>query len=148
MKATEDQMIAEAASRMKSIGLPKEFIDVFVDGTYVKVFNNLDGSVVTDDSDVDRWAFESVDNFNGGYPWAIIKEDLSDFPSIDARVEYHVLFVSEDSDNWEKERKELSDMEPTLFHCYFDNELYPDHTDKKLVKKRIRLTEKGTVVLA
>ena len=148
MKATEDQMIAEGAFRMKSVGLPQEFIDVFVNGTNVKVFDNVDGSLVTDDSDLDRWAFESVDIFNGGYPWAIIKEDISEFPRIEARVEYHILFVSEDSSNWEKERNELSEMEPTLFHCFFDAELYPNHIDPKLIKRKIRLTEKRTIVLA
>ena len=148
MKATEDQMIAEGAFRMKSVGLPQEVIDVFVNGTYVKVFDNVNGSLVTDDSDLDRWAFESVDNFNGGYPFAIIKEDISDFPSIEARVEYHILFVSEDPDNWERERKELSEMEPTLFHCIYDRDFYPHETDNKLVRRKIRLTENGTIVLA
>lgn len=149
--ATDDQMMAEAAVRMKSIGFPQEYIDNFLDKSIVEVF--MDGKIDRmSDEEIDKRVYESVEDYNGGYPWAMIKEDLG--PCIwreggwGVDVVYYVLFVSTDMEEWEKERQELAALEPTMMHYRFCSQLYPDETDIKLVKKMIRINENGAIELA
>lgn len=142
--ATDEQMMAEAAVRMKRIGFPQKYIDEFLSASDVKVF--LNGVVDESDEDLDRFAYESVESFNGGYPWAMIKE-ISKNQEYDEVVEYHILFVSTDAESWEKEREELAAMEPTMFHYQYISRLYPDETDIRLVKRAIQVKEDGAISL-
>ena len=146
IKATEEQLIAEAALRMKNLGLPQRFIDGLVEGTDFQIFDAYDGSIYSEDTDIDTFVIESDDKYKG-YPWALIKDVCNSPEYGDPGADYFLLFVSDDPSQWERERRELAEMEPTVFYCHYSRFLYPDETNCNLFRKKIRLTAEGHLAL-
>ena len=146
-KATEEQMKAEAACRMKTVGIPQSYIDSFILKNEIQTFFSPSGDLEeVDGMEGDNGWERYVDKY-GGYPWGIIREESQDAPG-SWWLDFYTLFVSEDPGEWEKERKELLAMEPTLFRVGYNPAMYPDEVVEEFTKKKIRLTEKGAIVLA
>lgn len=145
-KATEEQMIAEAAYRMRIAGLPQSHIDSFIKDNIIQAFISPSGDIKESDRDGDDGWDRYVDEY-GGYPWGIIEEGSQDANG-NGWLDFYILFVSEDPQEWEKEREELLAMEPTMFRVGYNPTRYPDDVEEEFIRKKIRLTEKGTVVLA
>ena len=140
-------MIAEAAYRMKIAGLPQSFIDSFIIDNNIQAYFSPSGEIDENDQDGkdDGWD-RYVDEY-GGYPWGIIEEGSQDAYG-NCWLDFYILFVSEDPQEWEKEREELQAMEPTMFRVGYDPIRYPDDVEEEFIRKKIRLTDKGTIVLA
>ena len=147
-RATDQQMIEEAVFRMKTLGFPQQYIDEFKEG-FLHTFLSPSGKDRLMDeyeNDVIRDAYEHHYN---GYTWALIKNEGT---GLDTEMrewdEYYVLFVSDDHLNWEKERQELFEMEPTMFLVSYPIMPDPYTFVGEFVKKKIRLTEDVILVLA
>ena len=145
-KATDNQMIEEAVYRMKSIGVPRQFIDAFAAHNEIRTFFSPGGG-----SNVcDEWEDQILGDYekpNHGYPWGIIKDE-SELYDVNPRITYHILYVSPDTEKWERERAELSAMEPTVFSIIYEIHRYPDDVIEEFTKRKIRRTEDGSIVLA
>ncbi len=72
------------------------------------------------------------------YGWALLKEEYQDVSDdgVSSGYEFYLLLVSENPEDWERERSELATMEPTMFHYRIDDALYPNQTEEALVKKK------------
>ena len=148
VKASDEQMISEALLRMESIGLSEECRNRLSKENRFPVFLAPDGELADIDEEEDLMVWES-DNMYHGYGWALLKEEYNyvSEDDVSSGFEFHLLFVSENPEDWERERAELAKMEPTLFHYRIDRDLYPDHTEEALVKKKIRVTACGGLAL-
>jgi hypothetical protein len=145
IKATDPQMIDEAIFRMKSIGLPQSYIDAFAMNNDIRTYLSPGGgSNVCDEWENGILGFYETPYH--GYPWGIIKEE-SGLLAFDPWVAYHILYVSPEPENWDKERAELAALEPTVFSISYPLNLYPDEMTIVFEKKKIRLSEDGSIVL-
>ena len=113
-KATFDEMKAEAVSRMKSIGIKQEYIDAFAreDGYEISFFHIVEKTVECM-SDKEEDPIIELEWGHTKLVWAVIHEH--DFVEGEEWNYYYHLFVTNDPDNWDAERKELLDMKPTVY---------------------------------
>ena len=142
-KATDPQMIDEAIFRMKSIGFPQSYIDSFAADNDIQTFVAPKGEPHV----YDEWENEircSFEDKSGSYVWAIIKEESSIFDS-DRVDTFYFLYVSPDTEEWEKERKELVAMKPAMYRVIYHYST--EEEEKEFIQKPIRLTEDGSLVL-
>lgn len=146
-KATDQQMIDEAAYRMRTLGLSEIYIEDFIN-SFPHVFITPSGEEHLMDGDEDNIRDYYERPYNG-YTWTmIIKEAEPRCGGEPDWFDYYILFVSDDPDNWEIERKELFAMEPTMYLVSYPNRLDgEDEMIQEFVKKKIRLTEQGSLVL-
>ena len=115
--AAIDEARAEAIERMKFIGLKQEYIDAFEKTDGYEIFNfwsrwikDVEPEPIDEDEETAIAEFESV---NSAIVWAVVHELVTeDGEDWDG---YHLLFVSKDKSKWEKERKELMEMKPTVY---------------------------------
>lgn len=149
VKATHNQMIAEAVERMKFIGLPPSYIDAFESDWTIPTFYSPEG----DDA---GYVGDDVLGFflkeNHGEAWAVLIDPSDTEGGI---IKRYILFVSNNPNNWEKEREELAAMNPTVclvredFEKAISTNLYSpsEYLTKELVKIRIRITERGALTV-
>jgi len=145
IKATDAQMIAEAADRMKFLGFPSEQVEAFLTENEIRAFNP-DGS----SEPIDEWENEVLgfyENHYSGYPWALIKIGESDNTDVDMYCEYYILFVSPNKDEWEQERKDLSEMKPTMYYVEYYSGTYPEGMVRELRKKMICRVKQGISIV-
>lgn len=148
VKAGEEQMINEALLRMERLGLSEECRNRISKENRFPVFLAPDGKLSDVEEEADLQVWENGDLYHG-YGWALLKEEYQDLhgDGVSSGYEFHLLFVSENPEDWERERAELATMEPTMFHYRIDRALYPDQTEEALVKKKIRITACGGLAL-
>lgn len=147
VKATHNQMIAEAVERMKLIGLHPSYIEAFESDWTIPTFYTPEG----DDA---GYVGDDVLGFflkeNHGEARAVIT-DLSDTEG--GIIKNYILFVSDNPDNWEKEREELAAMNPTvcLIREDFKKEIStnPARPAEYLMKEliKIKITERGALTV-
>ena len=148
VKAGDEQMINEALLRMQRLGLSEECRNRISKENRFPVFLAPDGILSDIDEEVDLTVWES-DNLYHGYGWALLKDEYQDVSDnfVSSGYEFYLLFVSENPEDWERERAELAMMEPTMLHYRIDRVLYPNQTEEALVKKKIRITACGGLAL-
>ena len=112
--ATLEEMREEAVARMKMIGIGQGYIDAFLNNEITTFWYKwIDGELPDLITEREDCSIVELENRRRSVTWAIIH-------TVDVQVGdewdfYCLLFVSEEKDKWEKERKELMDMNPTVF---------------------------------
>lgn len=133
--ASDQEMKKEGAERMKLLGLPQSFINEFLSDNQVRSFHSPEGT----SQPIDEWEDQVLgfyDQHYGGYPWGLIKE-IALTEEGHKILSYYILFVSDDPEQWQTERKGLTDMEPTVYMVKYDELTYPDSIVEGFTKKRI-----------
>ena len=137
--ATNEQMKAEAVSRMKLLGLKQEFIDAFDDeeaceitvfwSKWVKGFEPYP----IEDEELD--AVMDFEKSNPGLAWAVIhditNEDGEDWDG------YYILYVGDNPQKWEDERKELLEGSPLVYFKSVSSESYTVHSGFDTIKAEV-----------
>lgn len=140
-KATYEEMMAEATVRMKMLGLPQAQLDTF------EKYGILNYS-----SEDPVPLLEELEEKLGYGFWAIHEEEDSDMGGF--WETYYLFFVTDNPDNWERERAELLSMEPTVYRVIewrynidFDGTYDQDRQVEDYMKVHIRVTENGNIVV-
>lgn len=148
VKATHNQMIAEAIERMKIVGLQPSYIKTFESEWIIPAFYSPEGNGADVGDDVLRFFMKA----SYGEAWAVIIDPSDTEGGI---IKRYILFVSNNPDNWEKEREELAAMNPTVCLIKEDfkkaismNPARPsEYLTDELVRMNIRVTNTGAIVL-
>ena len=138
--ATNGQMKAEAINRMKLLGLKQEYIDAFADDEACEITTfwskRVKGFAPYCIADEEEKAIVEFEKSNPGLAWAVIhdiaNEDGEDWDG------YYILFVSEDTQKWEDERKTLLAGAPVAYYKTVSSETNTVHTGLDTIKIEIR----------
>ena len=144
-KATNAQMIAEAAERMKFLGFPAEQVEAFLRDNEIRAFSPGGSSEPIDDWENQVLGF--YEDHYGGFPWALIKIDKSDDMSNDMYCEYYIFFVSPNPEKWEQERKDLAEMEPTMYYVEYYSSTYPEGMVQEFRKRMVSRVKQGLAIV-
>lgn len=112
--ATLEEMREEAVARMKMIGIGQGYIYAFLNNELTTFWYKwIDGELPDLITEREDCSIVELEKRMRAVTWALIHTTDNQ-----VGVEwdfYCLLFVSEEKDKWEKERKELMDMNPTVF---------------------------------
>lgn len=127
-KATLEEMREEAVARMKMIGIGQEYIDAFLNNEITTFWNKWIEDTIPDlITEHEECSIVKFENMRPVVVWALIHNtDVQEGEEWDF---YSMLFVSDDKDNWEKERKDLIDMNPTVYCDAVSTDLIHDFGD-------------------
>jgi len=109
MKATREEMKAEAVKRMKALKLLQNVIDEFVNEDMIDESEGNQGALYWLDDGEDELVKEFEDQ-SGSLVYHVIHHyfDASDYD--DGKVEfYNLLFVGEEKDEWEDDWEDIRD---------------------------------------
>lgn len=143
---TIEEMKAEAAVRMKSIGIPQEYIDGYLAQDDIRTYDSSDGSsdII---SELDDYVVSIYEKRFKGVVWSVIKDEYQSEEGFSC-YDYYLLFVSPDKDKWEEERRDLASMCPQVyFLTYYDTDTIPPIENDEIKNCRIRLTENHGLVI-
>ena len=138
--ATNEQMKAEAINRMKLLGLKEEYIDAFADDKACEITTFwskwVKGFAPYCIEDEEEKAIVEFEKSNPGLAWAVI-HDITNEEGEDWDG-YYILFVSEDTQKWEDERKALLAGTPVVYYKTVSSESNTVRTGLDTIKIEIQ----------